>query len=1154
MPPLTIPPTDEWRLRLGALVGTALAVSLALATMPQSASFAAPTGQSGGDGAHYVLHDHWPLPEAPAEPIDLALDADGTLFVADGRSNQVLVYDSDNSLMDAWSDPPTGALPGYVHVPRAVAADSSRGLVYVLWARFRESPPVFEPTGLFLDTRKPDGSNPRPLQAITFMDRALDMAVDPSTGDIFYIGDGRVTRLRMPGRVPIPGFNAPAGAVRIAVSRGGLLALANPAGRRVDLFTLDGAPAGRRGLGEVTPLALAGDDRGNIQVLVRSDRPTDPASPLVVTIDPSGAQVDARSAAEIGAPVPPEGTWPFALALSRDRAALASASSRFQVHRFDVDGPSSAPLIGAPALPAFEPRGEDAAAIGAGLSLDVSASGAVAVLDVKAAQLLEFDGSGDSRLIRGVPDGSVDFALDGAGGAVVTTGDGRLMRLPPGSPDAPATWDVPCDCGLGGRVAVEPGIVHVTRPREQTVESFDAVDGSPHHWVTIPDAVGLWPSDVAVGLDGRRDQHVVHQRPRHGARPRVDGRRRSGLHAADRSVVRPAASGGRELLDGTDVLVAVMGDGYIEMYAVANGNLMARWLPREHDGLVLSPSDIALGRSGEVYLADARERGVFVYGRGSGVPGTPVPSPGPTATPSDLVVHGARRQGGAAEHRGPGCLCWRHVDAGGECPSSTRLIGADIVLVIDRSGSMQGRRWRRRPSRPDPSPSCSTSGTIGSGLASFSTDASIDVPLTDSVPAIVDGLDQLTPDGGTNMAAALERARANLSEFGRAEALPVIVMLSDGQNNDQFPDPLPVAEETRNWGAQIYTVGLGADVDSDTLRAIAGHDGSYFYAPTPNELFPIYGQILRIVLSSLAGNLIIDDEVAAGVEYVHDSSAPPALVSDRRLRWGRSILPSSGLTLTYDVRPLSGGCTEVNDRAAAEYTDADGERRSYTFPVPTVCAVTATPTPTASPTPPATATPTPAAVHLPILYRHTCLPGKAHADVVLLVDTSSSMTGDKLGLAQSAATLFVGLLDFPRDQVAVVGFSEEPLVATDLTRDRTKAEAAIAGLRIRSGTRIDRALWAAGRQLRGPERDPRNRAVIVLMTDGGHAGRRADVLDLAGEVRGMPATIYAIGLGDDADRELLIDVAGHPGRYYFAPTERDLLDIYRQIAVSIPCR
>ncbi|MFN2250279.1 MAG: VWA domain-containing protein [Anaerolineae bacterium] len=1153
MPQLSNTHTHELRLRQGALAGAAIAAVVAVLLASAHGRAAPPA--AAFDEARYVLQDTWPLPEAPAEPIDLALGADGTLFVADGRSNQVLVYGDDDKLVDAWPDPPTGALPGYVHVPRAIAVDAGRELVYVVWARFRDAPPAFEPTGLFLDTRRPDGAVQRPLQAVTFLESADDIAVDAATGDIYFMGDGGVTHLRMPARVPIPGFALPSGAVRIAVSGGALLAVANASGRRLDLYTLDGAPAGRRALGDLTPLALAGDDSGDLRVLVRAASATDPAAPLVLTVDPSGAEVDALSAAAVGAPVPPDGAWPYALAVSGDQLALSTGSARFQVHRFEPGRARRPALIGGPVAVSYEPRGEDVAAIGAGLSLAIAESGDVVALDVKAAQLLRFDDSGDATLMRGVPDGAIDFALTDEGAAVVTTADGRLMRFPAGgAADGQPVWDVPCDCGLGGRVAVDEGLVHVTRTREQTVESFDLRDGRGDHWVSLPDAVGLWPSDVAVVRTGALSNTLLTGDL---VTARVEGWSDRGV--PDFTLQTGLLSGPRRMAvgqtaDGTDVLAAVMGDGNIEMYARANGNLVARWLPRKHDGAALAPSDIALGRDGEVFVADSRARAVFVYGPGSGVPATPEDDPRPTATPSDLscTIRGDKVAGPDTVVLGASAGVTLTLAA--ECPSSSKLIGADIVLVIDRSGSMQGAKMAAATLAAQSFAELLDVRHHRIGLASFSSDASIDVPLTDSIPAVIDGLAELRPDGGTNMAAALERARANLSEFGRPEALPVIVMLSDGQNNDQFPDPVPVADATRGWGAQIYTVGLGADVDADTLQQIAGGAGAYFFAPTPNELFPIYGQILRIVLSSLAGNLTIDDELGAGVEYVADSSAPPALVAGDRLRWGRSILPSSGLTLTYDVRPLAGGCTAVNQSAVADYTDADGERRSFEFPVPTVCAITATPTPTASPTLVATATPVPAPIHLPVLYRNGCLPGKAHADVVLLVDTSSSMAGDKLGMAQAAATLFVGMLDFPRDQVAVVGFSEEPEVAVGLTRDLPAAEAAIAGLRLRSGTRIDQALWEAGRLLRGAARDARNRAVVVLMTDGGHAGRRADALDVASEVRGMPATIYAIGLGGDADRELLTEVAGHPGRYYYAPTERDLAEIYRQIAVSIPCR
>jgi hypothetical protein len=81
-----------------------------------------------------------------------------------------------------------------------------------------------------------------------------------------------------------------------------------------------------------------------------------------------------------------------------------------------------------------------------------------------------------------------------------------------------------------------------------------------------------------------------------------------------------------------------------------------------------------------------------------------------------------------------------------------------------------------------------------------------------------------------------------------------------------------VAAEARNSGTQIYTIGLGSNVDQALLRDLAGRPDHFFFAPTAGDLFPIYSQILRLVLSSLAGNLIIDDILADDMAYV-DASA-----------------------------------------------------------------------------------------------------------------------------------------------------------------------------------------------------------------------------------------------------------------------------------------
>ena len=54
------------------------------------------------------------------------------------------------------------------------------------------------------------------------------------------------------------------------------------------------------------------------------------------------------------------------------------------------------------------------------------------------------------------------------------------------------------------------------------------------------------------------------------------------------------------------------------------------------------------------------------------------------------------------------------------------------------------------------------------------------------------------------------------------------------------------------------------------------------------------------------------------------------------------------------------------------------------------------------------------------------------ADVVLLLDISSSMTGAKFAAVKEAARAFVGAMHFPADRVALVTFAAEGRVLAGL--------------------------------------------------------------------------------------------------------------------------
>jgi uncharacterized protein YegL len=310
-------------------------------------------------------------------------------------------------------------------------------------------------------------------------------------------------------------------------------------------------------------------------------------------------------------------------------------------------------------------------------------------------------------------------------------------------------------------------------------------------------------------------------------------------------------------------------------------------------------------------------------------------------------------------------------------------------------------------------------------------------------------------------------------------------------------------------------------------------------------------------MSSLAGNVVIDDRMGPLVEYVGGSARPYALAQPRRLRWGRSLLPSSGITLTYAVRPLEVGRVAVNSSAVADYTDADGHRRQFVFPVPELEVVQPTQTPATISTATPTVTPPPPrrSIFLPATYLEACWPSHmTAADVVLAIDTSTSMDGAKLGLAKAAAIEFVGHLRLPRDQAAVEAFADEARLAAPLTGDAATLRSAIERLSTSPGTRIDRAInTAAVELLYGPTRNPSNRRVAIILSDGGHSLDDAGVLAAAREATTLGIELFAVGLGADVDIDLLRAVAGRE-RTFHAEDPGALSLIYRELATGLPCR
>ena len=187
-------------------------------------------------------------------------------------------------------------------------------------------------------------------------------------------------------------------------------------------------------------------------------------------------------------------------------------------------------------------------------------------------------------------------------------------------------------------------------------------------------------------------------------------------------------------------------------------------------------------------------------------------------------------------------------------------------------------------------------------------------------------------------------------------------------------------------------------------------------------------------------------------------------------------------------------------------------------------------------------------------------------DVALAIDLSGSMNNDNdvppepITAALAAAGEFVGSLQ-EKDQVAVVSFATDAKLISALTGTHKAVSDLVLALTIdpkeETGfTNTVAALEAARAELLSERHNDNARRVLVLLTDGlPTVSGDADVIALAEQrARELDAggvEVYAIGLGENVDRQFIQNIASTPENAYFAPTGAELRNVYAEITTSL---
>jgi Ca-activated chloride channel family protein len=240
-------------------------------------------------------------------------------------------------------------------------------------------------------------------------------------------------------------------------------------------------------------------------------------------------------------------------------------------------------------------------------------------------------------------------------------------------------------------------------------------------------------------------------------------------------------------------------------------------------------------------------------------------------------------------------------------PEATTLVPSPeglIVLTMDVSGSMSAEDMQ--PNRLEAMKAAARAfidkqpRDVQVAIVTFSDNAFVVQPPTNDKDALIAAVNRLQWQRGTaigrGLVGSLEviaeksgvSAEINLNQDqqpgGAPEPTPmplgqfqnaIVILLSDGENN-QWPEPIEIAQIAVERGVRVYTVGIGSPdgaivriqgrairtrLDEATLRQIAEMtQGEYFYAETETDLIRVY--------QNLSSNLVLKTDETEVTAYV----------------------------------------------------------------------------------------------------------------------------------------------------------------------------------------------------------------------------------------------------------------------------------------------
>jgi Ca-activated chloride channel family protein len=179
---------------------------------------------------------------------------------------------------------------------------------------------------------------------------------------------------------------------------------------------------------------------------------------------------------------------------------------------------------------------------------------------------------------------------------------------------------------------------------------------------------------------------------------------------------------------------------------------------------------------------------------------------------------------------------------------------------------------------------------------------------------------------------------------------------------------------------------------------------------------------------------------------------------------------------------------------------------------------------------------------------------KRPVDLIVVMDTSGSMEGDKITAARSSLMEFIRLID-DRDRLQVITFNSDVYLISALSpvgEKRDSVLSRVSGIIEGGGTMLYDATLEAYQQLE-TKGDPDHIRAVVVLTDGMDTESQTTMPELINEIGGTEEggnaiKIFTIAFGGDADTAVLQQISEVTGGKQYEGDVDNIHEIYADIA------